>query len=273
MQDGDKDRIGGGVLDRLIDRFYRLGPAFRLEDGRLPEAFGAQDGRLLIAFSRLDLRLLLAVGDVDLGLLLPFRFEDEGALLLVGRLLQRQGVQDHLRRRDVDDLDSVDPDAPLVGDRLHLRLQLRVDPLPLAERVVQAHPAEDGAQCGARELVDGDEVIADAEQGKLGVDDLAEDGGVDADGDVVARDDVLLVASPGRLADVDKDHRVDQWDEERQARLPDRVELANTLHDADITLLDDVDGAGDDDDGEQNDDGADDQRCGHELHLFSDGRG
>ena len=206
-------------------------------------------------------------------MLLPFGFEDEGALLLVGRLLQRQGVQDHLRRGDVDDLDPVDPDAPLVGHRLHLRLQLRVDPLALAERVVQAHPAEDGAQCGARELVDGDEVIADAEQGKLGVDDLAKDGGIDANGHVVARDDVLLVAGSGRLANVDQDHRVDQWDEERQTWLPDRVELANTLHDADVTLLDDVDGARDDDDGEEHDDGSEDQGCGHELHLFSDGRG
>src|SRR5207248_1723935 len=133
--------------------------------------------------------------------------------------------------------------------------------------------SEDSAQCGARELVDGDEVIADAEQGKLGFDDLAEDRGVDADGNVVARDDVLLVTGSGRLADVDQDHRVDQWDEERQTRLPDRVELANTLHDTDVTLLDDIDGARDDDDGEQNDDGADNQGCGHELHLFSDGRG
>src|SRR5438270_9224356 len=273
LQDGDKDRIGGGVLDRLIDRFYRLGPAFRLEDGRLPEAFGAQDGRLLIAFSRLDLRLLLAVGDVDLGLLLPFGFEDEGALLLVGRLLQRQAVQDHLRRGDVDDLDTVDPDAPLVGDRLHLRLQLRVDPLPLAERVVQAHPAEDGAQCGARELVDGDEVIANAEQGKLGVDDLAEDGGIDAHGDVVARNDVLFVAGSGRLTDVDQHHRVNERHQEGQTGLADRMELADARDHADVTLLDDGDGAGDDDDGEEHQDGADDQGCGHALHLFSDSRG
>ena len=143
-------------------------------------------------------------------------------------------------------------------------MQLRVDPLPLAERVIQAHAAEDGAQRRARQLIDGDEVVADAEQGKFRIDDLAEDGRVDADRDVVAGDDVLLVAGPGRFPDVDQPHRVDQRHQECQTGLPDRMELADALDDADVALLNDVDGAGDNDDGQENDDGADDQGRGHD---------
>src|SRR5205807_9751113 len=96
LQDGNERWIGGGILDRLVSGIDRLGPALCLEDGRLPEAFGAQDGRLLVAFGGLDLRLLLTVRDVDLRLLPTFRFEDEGALLLVGGLLESQGIEDHL---------------------------------------------------------------------------------------------------------------------------------------------------------------------------------
>jgi len=70
----------------------------------------------------------------------------------------------------------VDPNAPLVRHGFHLRLQLGVDPLSLAQGIVETHAAEDGAQRGARQLVDGNEVVADAEEGELRVDDLAEDG-------------------------------------------------------------------------------------------------
>ena len=141
----------------------------------------------------------------------------------------------------LDDLDPVDPDAPFVGHRLHLRLQLRVDPFALAQRVVQTHAAENGAKGRPGQLVDGDEVVAHAEEGELGIDHLAEDGGVHADGDVVARDHFLLVTRSRCLSDVDGGHGVDQWHQEGHARLPDGMELPEPLHDANVSLLDDID--------------------------------
>src|SRR5207245_10359701 len=118
LQDGNERRVRGGGLDRLINGGNRLRAALRLQDGRLPEAFSAQDGRLLVAFSGLDLALLLAIRTVALRLLLTFRLPDEGTLLLICCLLQRQSVEDHLWRGDVDGLAPVEPDAPLVGHRI-----------------------------------------------------------------------------------------------------------------------------------------------------------
>src|SRR2546423_412075 len=263
LQDRDQRGIRIRVGDRLIDGRHGLGRSLGFEDGRLSGALRPEDGGLPITFGGLDLRLPLAVGDVDGRLLLPLRLQDQRPLLLVGLLLQGQGIEDGLRRRDVDDLDPIDSDSPLVGYRLHLLLQLGIDPLPLAERLVEGHATEDGAECRARQLVDGDEIVANAEECKLRIDDLAEDGGVDADRDVVTGDDLLLVAGPRRLADVNEHHRVEERHQEGHAWLAHRMELAEALHDALVTLLDDVDGSGNDDDGEENENRADDQLCGH----------
>src|SRR5437879_4204362 len=90
------------------------------------------------------------------------------------RTARSSGVgADRLRRADIDDLDSVDAYSPLVGHRLHLLLQLGVDVLALGKGLVERDAAEDRAQRGARELVDGDGVAADGEERLLGVDDLA----------------------------------------------------------------------------------------------------
>src|SRR5205807_7993968 len=164
-----------------------LGPPFRRQDGGLLLTLGAKDGRLLVTLGSLYLCLLLTIRDVDGRLLLAFRLEDQRTLLLVGLLLQRESVEDGLGRGDVDYLDPVDPDSPSVGGRFQLRLQLGVDSLALAEGFIQRHAAEDRAQGGSRKLVDGNEVVAYAEQGQPGIDNLAEDGGIDADRDVVAR--------------------------------------------------------------------------------------
>src|SRR5207237_3844072 len=65
------------------------------------------------------------------------------------------------------------------------------------------------------------------------------------------------------LPEIDEDQRVEERHEEGYAWLTHRMELPEPLHDALITLLDDVDGSGNDDDGEQNENRADDQLCGH----------
>ena len=142
-------------------------------------------------------RLGLALGDVDRRLLLALGLQDLGPLLLVGLLLQGQRLEDLRRRGDLDDLDAVDPDAPLVGDGLHLLLDVGVDALALGQRLVERHRADHRAQRGAGEGVDADVEVGDAEQRLLGDDHLGEDRGVDGDDDVVLGDDVLPIAGPG----------------------------------------------------------------------------
>ena len=85
-----------------------------------------------------------------------------GPLLLVGLLLQGQRLEDLRGRGDLDDLDAVDADAPLVGDGLHLLLDVGVDALALRERLVERQRADHRAQGGAGEGVDGDVEVGDA---------------------------------------------------------------------------------------------------------------
>ena len=104
-----------------------------------PVALGPQDGGLALALGGLDRGLGVALGHVDGRLLVALGLEDLGPLLLVGLLLQGQGLEDLRRRRDLDDLDAADADAPLVGDDLHLLLDVGVDALALGQRLVERH--------------------------------------------------------------------------------------------------------------------------------------
>ena len=98
LQDRDERRVGFALLDRRVDLGDRLRPAFGFEDRGLPVAFGAQDRGLPLALRLAHRCLRVTFGDVDRGLLQSFRLEDLGPLLLVGLLLQREGLED-LRRR------------------------------------------------------------------------------------------------------------------------------------------------------------------------------
>ena len=169
--------------------------------------------------ARRTLACFCALGGVDGRLLLALGLQDGGALLLVGLLLQGHGVHDVLGRDDVDDLDPVEPDAPLLGGRGHVGLELGVDALALAQGLVEGHPAEDGPQGGAGQLVDGHVVLADLVEGQADVDHLAEDGGVHEDAHVVLGDDGLEVAESRLLAHVDADDGVDEGHEEGHARV------------------------------------------------------
>ena len=57
-------------------------------------------------------------------------------------------------------------------------------------------------------------VVGHVEQRGLGVDDLAEDGGIHGERHVVAGDDLLAVTGTGRLPDVDLVEPVDEWHQE-----------------------------------------------------------
>jgi hypothetical protein len=73
---------------------------------------------------------------------------------------------------------------------------------------------------------------------------LTEDGRAHLQRDVVLGDDRLLVAGHRELADVDLLHPVDEGRQDVQARLVDRLELAEALDHADAPLLYDLDEAG-----------------------------
>ena len=194
-----------------------------------------------LALGGADRRLGRAVGDVDRRLLVALGLQDLRPLLLVGLLLQRQRFEDLRRRRDLDDLDAGDADAPLVGDRFHLRLHVGVDPLAFGQRLVERQRADDRPQRGARQRVDGDAEVGDAEQRLLGVDDLGEDRGVDGDDHVVLGDHFLAIARHRDLAHVDTLQRVDERGDDHEPRLVRPAVLAEPLDDADLALLHDVD--------------------------------
>ena len=189
----------------------------------------------------LDGGLPFAVGHVHRGLLQALGLEDLGALLLVGLLLERERLEDLRRRGDLDDLDPVDPDAPLVGDRLHLLLDVDVDALTLGQRLVERERADHRAQRRPGEGVDGDVEVGDAEQGLLGVDDLGEDRGVDRDHDVVLGDDLLAVARARDLAHVDELEPVDERGDDDQARFVDARNSPSRFTTPTEALLDEVD--------------------------------
>ncbi len=96
---------------------------------------------------------------------------------------------------------------------------------------------------GAGQGVDGDVEVLHAEQRLLGVDHLGEDRGVHGDHHVVLGDHVLAIAGHGDLPHVDRLHLVDEREDHDQAGLVGQAVLAQALHHADLALLDDVDGA------------------------------
>ena len=81
----------------------------------------------------------------------------------------------------------------------------------------------------------------DAEQRLLGVDDLGEDRGVHGHHDVVLRDDLLAVAGHRDLAHVDALQAVDERRDDHEAGLVGLAVLTESLDDADLALLHDVD--------------------------------
>ncbi len=243
------DREGVGLDQRLVDRLERRGLALAAQRRRrllavrseldgLLLPLGREDGRLLLPFGLEDRRLLAALRSVDGGLLLPLRLEDRRALVLLGLLLLGHRLEHVVGRRDVENLDAVEPDPPLERGLGHVLLHLRVDGVALGEGLVERELAEDRAQGGACHLVDREPEVVDLEQRELHVGDLAEDGRAHLQRHVVLGDDRLLVARPRELADVHLVHPVGEGEQHVEARLADGPELAEALDHPHAALLD-----------------------------------
>jgi hypothetical protein len=193
-----------------------------------------------------------------------------GFLLLGHRLDHVQG------RSDVQDLNAVQPHPPLGGGVGHVVLHAAVDRLALGQRLVQRELPEHRPQSRAGELVDGELVIVDLEQGRLHVDHLTEDGGTDLERHIVLGDHGLLVPRHRELTHVDLLHFVDEGHQNAHARLVDGLELTQSLDDADASLLHNFDESreekGADPDSRQHGDDDNSQhfsgRCEHAAPLF-----
>jgi len=101
------------------------------------------------------------------------------------------------------DLDPVNAQAPLSGGVIEHASQLAVDGVAGGEGALQVHGADDVAQRGDGELLDGLQVAGDLVGGSPGIGDLEVDDGVDLDGQVVLRDDRLRPERGDLLAQVD----------------------------------------------------------------------
>ena len=94
-------------------------------------------------------------------------------------------------RLDVLDLDAVDLDAPRMRRLVHHLEQLRVDHVALAERLVEVHRAEHGADVRHHEVQDGDLELRHFVRGLRGIQHLEEHDAVHLHHGVVLRDHLL----------------------------------------------------------------------------------
>lgn len=246
-------RVAG--VDRLEDRTDGLRLALRAQGGRLRLALGAQDRGLL-----------LALRGEDRGLPRSFGLEDRGALVTVGAHLLLHRVLDGGGRLDRLQLDAVDADAPLAGGLVEDSAQGRVDLLAGGQGPLQVHAADDVAERGDGELLDGLDVAGDLVRRRPGVGHLVVDDGVDVDDQVVLGDHRLGREGDDLFAEVDPvADRVDERDDDVQACVEGAGVPAETLHDGGAGLWDDLDrlDQSDEDEHHQNDQDDDDR-----LHRF-----
>jgi hypothetical protein len=128
------------------------------------------------------------------------------------------------------DLDAVDPQPPLAGGIVKHTTELAVDGVTGGECLLQVHGADDVAQGGDGELLDGLEVAGDLVGGGAGVGDLEVQHGVDLDDQVVLGDDRLGLEGGDLFPQVDLPvDAVDVGDDEVEARLQGAVVAAESF--------------------------------------------
>src|SRR5690606_23412980 len=235
-----------------------------LEDGAdgLGLALGAQGGGLGLTLGAQDLGLLLALGAQDLGLADTLGLEDRGPLVAVGAHLLLHRVLDGGGRLDGLEFDAVDADAPLAGGFVEDAAQGRVDLLAGGQGPFEVHAADDVAQGGDGELLDGLDVAGDLVGRGPRVGDLVVDDGVDVDDQVVLGDDRLGREGDDLFAQVDAvADGVDERDDDVQARVQGPRVAAEALDDGGAGLWDDLDrlDQGDEDQHHQDDQDDDDR--------------
>ena len=171
-------------------------------------------------------------------------------------------------------LHPVDLDAPGVRGLVQDGAHLGIDVVPAGEGLVQLQIADDVAERGGGEILNGAHGLLHAVGVELGVDDLEIDHGVDLHGDVVLGDHRLGVEVRHLLLQADLlHHPLDERDLQMQAHAPHGVEGAQPLHHIGLGLLHHIDVADDNDQHQhhQNGDGhcaGDRDVVGHVIFLL-----
>ena len=261
------EQRGGGPagVDGGEDRGDGLRLALGAQDLGLPGALGAQDLGVLLAAGLQDLGLLLggggqdggllgALGTLDLRLPLGLGGEDGGALGALGGDLLLHGGQHPRRRLDGLQLHAGDADAPGARRLVEDTAQLLVDRVAAGLGLLQIQGADQVAQRGGGELLDGLDEVRDLVGGVARVGNLVVDDRVDGDHRLVGGDDRLRREVGDLLAQVDaRGHAVDEGHQQVEAAVEHRLEAPEALDHVRLGLGDDPHGAdqGDDDEYEE----------------------
>src|SRR4029077_4214450 len=104
--------------------------------------------------------------------------------------------------------------------------------------------AEHRAQRGLCELAGRGHVIADLDDGTLGIDDAKVENGIDLDRDVVARNHVLGRHDLHHYPEIDLHELLHDWNEDDEARSLYSSESAEREDDAALVLPQDANGLG-----------------------------
>src|SRR5215213_9252957 len=193
-------------------------------------------------------RLVLALGGDDLRppLALAFGLPGHRPLHLLGYL-------------DVLDLDDAHLYAPGFGLLVYDGLKLGVYGLPVGEQIVEVFLAQDAPQGGLGNLRGRLHEILDLDYALVGIHHPEVDNGGHAGRHVVARYDVLRGHVHRDRPQVYLDHPVHEWDEEEEP-WPFSAAAINppeAEHDPPLVLFEDLDGAGQQEQSDETDDGHD----------------
>ena len=162
------------------------------------------------------------------------------------------------RRVDALQFDALHPHAPRVGGVVEDLAQAGVDRVARRQRLVELEVADEVAQVRLGQLRHGQDEVGDVVDQPLRIGGLVVDDGVDADDDVVGRDDLLRWHVDDLLAHVDVPQLVDERDDQPEARVDGGVVPAEPLDDTSLVRLDDLDRRRHEHQQQQEDRGSDD---------------
>lgn len=139
------------------------------------------------------------------GFELSFGLDDAGALFADGFGFHGHDPLQVLGDLDILHFEQLDGDAPGRSGVIDGLAEELVDFVALFEDLVEVVLADDVAQGGERELLDGAAIVFDREDGFFGVFDAIPENGVDLYGDAVPGDGFLLLDGVGDDAEIDAD--------------------------------------------------------------------
>ena len=173
-----------------------------------------------------------------------------------------------LRRVDGLDLHTVDPQPPPPGGIVEHAAEPAVDLVAGGEGLLQVHRADDVAQRGDGELLDGLEVVGNLVGGRTRVGDLEIQHSVDLDDEVVLGDDGLWRERDYLFAQLHyRADPIDERDDEVHAGLQGAMVAAEPLDVACAALRHYAHRPQNGDDDEQDEDQPGDERCVHDHSL------